>query len=108
MPLLINSPSMTEVTATTQKSVSVMHITNFEVKIDPNTQAVSVKIRWAAGYMEAGVFYPTARFQKHFQGEAVSQLALGATSGGSLFAEMKSALWQLLVSAGEVPAGVIQ
>jgi hypothetical protein len=91
-----------------EKNLDTYHIVSMNIQVDPNDAAkTSVKIVWAKGYMDSGNFVQAESHSEHLAGQDVIDKIGEATSGGSIYNEVKYAAWELLQARGIVPAGTI-
>jgi hypothetical protein len=109
MPLNPDSPAQRDVAGpTVQKNLDVSHIHELTIILTPDDQSdTRLRVVWSEGYMEDGKYVPVNRMTKNLSGDAVVA-AIGAnTTGGSIYGEVKTALWALLQSQGLAPSGNI-
>lgn len=110
MPLTPTTPVNEQVPATgvVAQDLDTFHITAFDVAIDQNDAGRNqVVIRWAEGYM-SGPTFVTVHLRRHVVRGAAFNTAAGALSNGALshYANVKAALWQLLIDEGQVTGTV--
>jgi hypothetical protein len=90
------------------KNLGTYHIHRFTVNRDPNDESsVTIKVRFSRGYIENSVYYPVEWDNIDLQGEDVVSKISESTSGGTIYNEVKYALWQILQAREKVPAGSI-
>lgn len=113
MPLSPDSPNTKEVTgATVTKNLNKMHIHELRIFINPNGPAdgkISAEVRWSEGYEDGNpaVYYPVNHFSQQYSGHDFEAMVAANTTGGSLYGEIKNALWAWLQLQGHAPAGTI-
>lgn len=91
-----------------EKNLDTFHITNIQIAVNPNDPSLtSVKIVWAKGYMDGDDFVGVETHTEKLSGEDVIAKITEATSGGSVYNEVKYKAWELLQARGIVPAGTI-
>ena len=93
------------------QSLSTFHILDVRLKLTPMEPTKTVAhLKWAEGYMDGGTFVPVNTKTGTWDGSEDSDLVDAIskiTSGGSIYGEVKTAMWEFLRTKGVVPAGNI-
>lgn len=90
------------------QSLGTFHIHKFTVNRDPNdAAATNVKVTFSRGYIENSVYYPVEWHTETLRGDDIIAKIGEDTSGGTIYNEVKYALWQILQARDLVPAGSI-
>lgn len=110
MALIPTTPANEQVpaTGTVAQDLDTFHITEFIITVNPNDATQNgVVVRWDEGYMSVGVFVPVHRRRHVVRGAAFNTAAAVLSDGTkSHYANIKAALWQLLIDEGQV-AGTV-
>jgi hypothetical protein len=73
-----------------------------------NPTGVSMTVKWSIGYMDGAVFFPTERGSAELAGEALlAKMVEPVIPGATHYSDHKTALYELLVALGHIPAGSI-
>ena len=109
MPFAPNIPPTGQIEQPKEdKSLGTFHIHKFVVNVDPSDAvATNVKVTFSRGYIENSVYYPVEYHTEILQGADVIAKIGENTSGGTIYNEVKYALWQILQGRDLVPAGDI-
>jgi len=73
-----------------------------------NPTGVSMTVKWALGYMDGAVFFPTERGSAELAGEALlAKMVEPVIPGATHYGDHKAALYELLIELGHIPAGTV-
>jgi len=72
-----------------------------------NPYGVTATIKWSIGYEDGGVFFPISRGSTDFAGSSLITAMMQPPTGDSHYADLKLALYGLLVAAESIPAGSV-
>ena len=109
MPLQPTTPENKSVPSTVSKDVTHFHITNLNIKVDPNdAAATTASVVWQEGYMDGETFVPTESNSALLSGSALLDKVAGITDGtSSIYDNVKEAVWALLQDESLVAAGSV-
>ena len=109
MPLSPTTPANLEVEGPkVAKDLDTMHIHKFAVSINPNDASkTTAEVLFSEGYMDDDTYVPVKYQNVVLSGSALTDKIAEATGGGTIYNEVKAALWGLMQDAGHAPAGPI-
>jgi len=91
-----------------EQGLNKLHILRLDIQLIPGSDAGTVvEVTWAEGYMDGATFKPVRTKTEKLTGAALDAKMAELTTGGSIYGEVKTAIWELLVGAGHVGAGTI-
>jgi len=107
MPYAPDAPPTGNIPAPdTTKALDTYHVTKIEISVDPNNAArTQVRVAWSKGYMETGTFKSVESTVTLLEGQDLIDKITSATGGGTIYDEVKFAIWALLKDLGHVEAG---
>lgn len=90
------------------QGLNVLHVMNLNIHLVPGQAAgTAVDVTWAEGYMDGEDFKPVKLHTETLQGDDVDTKLAELTTGGSIYGEVKGAVWDLLQSRNLVGAGTV-
>jgi hypothetical protein len=93
------------------QALNTFHILSIDFALMPGEPTkTKMKLKWSEGYMDGETYVPVNHKQGFWDAEEDSDLvdALNAvTTGGTMYNEVKSALWDFLQTKGEIGEGSI-
>lgn len=90
------------------QGLNKLHILRMDIQLVPgDPDATKVDVRWAEGYMDGDDYKPVKLHSDLLSGEDVAAKLAELTTGGSIYGEVKTALWDLLQSRGLVGSGTV-
>lgn len=112
MPLIPDVPPTGKVPQPdTDQSLNKFHIMDVQLILKPGAPGdTKVRIKWSEGYMDGENYVHVKSRSGMWSGGEDSDLLNAinkVTSGGTLYGELKAAIWEFLQLKGEAPAGVI-
>lgn len=115
MPYTPDSPPVGQIPQpTVNQNLNKFHVLNMDITLVPGDQnATKITVTWAEGYDDSG-FKPVKTKRHTFDGskgdadatELIAKLAK-TTTGGSVYGEVKTAVWELLQARNLVGSGTI-
>ena len=109
MSYVPDSPNTQDIPGpTVEQGLNKLHIMRMDIQLVPGDQdATKVDITWAEGYMDGDDFVPVTRHTELLAGQDVADKLAEATTGGSIYGEVKTAVWELLQARELVGSGTI-
>jgi hypothetical protein len=109
MPLEPTSPEDRDVKVTQTKTITHYHVVNLNININPNdVNALFITVRWEEGYMDGQEFISVAAKDALFDGQDTIDKVMEITDGTtSVYDNVKQRVWEMLQTAGLVPAGTV-
>jgi hypothetical protein len=93
---------------TVAQGLNMLHIMRMDIQLVPGQAAgTTVHITWAEGYMDGEEFKPVKLHTEALRGDDVDAKLAELTTGGSIYGEVKNAVWELLQSRNLVGAGTV-
>jgi hypothetical protein len=90
------------------QGLNKLHILRMDIQLVPDDAAsTKVEVTWAEGYMDGDTYKPVKRHVDLLAGEDVATKLAELTTGGSIYGEVKAALWDLMQARGLVGAGTV-
>jgi len=110
MPFVPNSPpSVAVVGPSVQKTLDVFHIHNIVIAVDPNNPAATaVRLQYSRGYMDGERYMVGDMNAVTFEGPELLAKVREATTGGTLYGEIRKACWALLRAGDHIPDGAAE
>jgi hypothetical protein len=113
MPLNPDSPNTKDIIGpSVTKNLDKMHIHEIRIFTNPNGPTdgkMSTEIKWSEGYEDGTptTYYPVTFHTQQYSGHDFESMVAENTTGGSLYGEIKNAMWAWLQKQGHAPAGKI-
>jgi hypothetical protein len=109
MPFQPDSPPTGNIPQpTTTQPLNKYHIGKLTLHLDPNdASALRADVTILRGYEDGGVFKPVETERHTLSGQSLIDAVNAVTTGGSVYGEVKTALWNLLLSENIVTSGTI-
>lgn len=93
------------------QSLSKFHILDVQLILKPGLPAeTKVRLKWSEGYMDGETYVPVNTKSGAWDGAVDEDLVAAITKvtvGGTIYGEVKTAMWEFLQTKGVIPAGVI-
>jgi len=88
------------------KELTHFHIHSLHIALNPNNaQQAAIKVQFSKGYMNGDAYVVVETESALLQGPALLEAMQTATTGGTLYDEVRKAVWALLMAGGHIPAG---
>jgi len=88
------------------KDLTHFHIHTLLISVNPNSSIhTSIKAQFSRGYMDGDTYVVANMESVLLDGDALLAAMQAVTTGGSLYDEVRKAVWALLLSEGHLPAG---
>ena len=95
---------------TANQNMDEYHIHSVKIVLTPGDQnKTRLEIKWSKGYDDAGTYKPIEHRITELKEEDAdlnTKLA-AATTGASFFSDIKTAMWDLLSTKGEIGGGTV-
>jgi len=104
-----DSPLTAEIPAPpVEQGLNKLHILRLDIQLVPGSATGSVvDVTWAEGFMDGATFKPVRTHNEKFTGAALDAKLAELTTGGSIYGEVKTAVWELLQAGGHIGSGTI-
>lgn len=91
-----------------EQGLNKMHIMRLDIQLVPGDAAATVvDVTWAEGYMDGDNYKPVKQHTENLRGEDVANKLAELTTGGSVYGEVKTAVWDLLQNRNLVGSGTV-
>jgi hypothetical protein len=87
--------------------LTTLHIHELSIDVDPNTDNVTLNVKWTKGYMDNATYVVAEKCFATLSGQDVVSAMEAVPSGKSIYDAVKEAAWGILQGRQLVPAGVI-
>jgi hypothetical protein len=104
-----DTPASEQITGpTVAQDINKFHVLRMNIQLTPGDPAATkVEVTWVEGYMDGEDFKPVKQNVELLYGQDVADKLASATGGGSIYDEVKAAVWSLLAARNLVGAGTV-
>jgi hypothetical protein len=90
------------------RKLDKLHILRLDIQLRPGQQTGTVvEVTWVEGFMEGENYKWLRTRHERIGGEALDAKLAAVTTGGSLYEEVRKAVWSLLQELGHIGAGTV-
>lgn len=112
MPYVPNSPPVGKIAQPdADQALTKYHILKVEYILKPGEEDKTIlKVKWAKGYESEGVFIPVQTGSGTWnaaEDEDLVSTINKVTTGGTIYGETKTAVWDFLLTKGVIESGTI-